>query len=179
MANDHNEVGIFASDHNMYYHGLLVLFGKDLFSNVVLTLQEAREHAKRCKDILYNQNLSMQSYLDVLFKKLNIHQGDLDILIKSGVLKESSNAIVVLRLVTEGSIDFIGPSKREGLHFTSTTSLRGRQEYHRWDGWRGRYSILSSFVGFNYCNYQRIIDNCGFDSLRVRGLEGLSCWRGC
>lgn len=115
MANDQNEVGISASDHNMYYHGLFVLLGKDLLSNVVLTLQEAREHAKRCKEILYNQKLSMQSYLDVLFKKLNIHQGDLDILIKSGVLKESSNAIVVLRLVTEGSIDYMAQVKEKAF----------------------------------------------------------------
>ena len=115
MANDQNEVGIFASDHNMYYHGLFMLLGKDLLSNIVFTLQEAREHGKRCKDILYNQKLSMQSYLDVLFKKLNIHQGDLDILIKSGVLKESSNAIVVLRLVTEGSIDYMAQVKEKAF----------------------------------------------------------------
>ena len=73
MTNDQNEVGISALDHNMYHHGLFMLLGKDLLSNVVLTLQEAREHAKRCKEILYNQKLSMQSYLDVLFKKINIH----------------------------------------------------------------------------------------------------------
>ena len=72
MANEQNEVGIFALDHNMNYHGLFVLLGKDLLSNVVLTLQEAREHAKRCKEILYNQKLSMQSYLDVLLKKNSI-----------------------------------------------------------------------------------------------------------
>ena len=90
-----------------------MLLGKDLLSNVVLTLQEAREHAKRCKEILYNQKLSMQRYLDVLFKKLNIHQGDLDILIKSGVLKESSNAIMVLRLVIEGSIDYMSQVKEK------------------------------------------------------------------
>ena len=59
MANDQNEVEIFASDHNMYYHGLFVLLGKDILSNVVLTMQEAREHAKRCKEILYNHKLSM------------------------------------------------------------------------------------------------------------------------
>ena len=115
MENDQNEVGISASDYNMYYHGLFMLLGKDLLSNVVLILQEAREHAKRCKEILYNQKLSMQSYLDVLFKKLNIHQGDLDILIKSGVLKESSNAIVVLRLVTEGSIDYMAQVKEKAF----------------------------------------------------------------
>ena len=115
MANDQNEVGISASDYNMYYHGLFMLLGKDLLSNVVLTLQEAREHAKRCKEIVYNQKFSMQSYLDVLFKKLNIHQDDLDILIKSGVLKESSNAIVVLRLVSEGSIDYMAQVKEKAF----------------------------------------------------------------
>ena len=57
----------------------------------------------------------MQSYLDVLLKNLNIHQGDLDILIKSGVLKESSNAIVVLRLVTEGSIDYMAQVKEKAF----------------------------------------------------------------
>ena len=64
---------------------------------------------------MYNQKLSMQSYLDVLFKKFNIHQGDLDILIKSGVLKESSNTIVVLRLVIEGSIDYMAQVKEKAF----------------------------------------------------------------
>ena len=48
-----------------------------------------------------------------VLQKLNIHQGDLDILIKSGVLKESSNAIVVLRLVTEGRLDYMAQVKEK------------------------------------------------------------------
>ena len=50
-----------------------------------------------------------------LKKKLNIHQGDLDIFIKSGVLKESSNAIMVLRLVTEVSIDYMAQLKEKAF----------------------------------------------------------------
>jgi len=44
-----------------------------------------------------NGKLLMQSDLDVVVNKLNLHQCDLEILIKSGVLRESSHAIVVSR----------------------------------------------------------------------------------
>lgn len=68
---------------------------KELLPKVVSTLKEARDHAKKCRELSYSGKLLMQSDLDVVVNKLNLHQRDLEILIKSGVLRESSKAIVV------------------------------------------------------------------------------------
>lgn len=70
---------------------------KELLPKVVSTLKEARDHAKKCRELSYSGKLLMQSDLDVVVNKLNLHQRDLEILIKSGVLRESSKAIVVSR----------------------------------------------------------------------------------
>lgn len=68
---------------------------KELLPKVVSTLREARDHAKKCRELSYSGKLLMQSDLDVVVNKLNLHQRDLEILIKSGVLRESNKAIVV------------------------------------------------------------------------------------
>eukprot|EP01018_Ginkgo_biloba_P037605 Gb_11306 [translate_table: standard] len=67
---------------------------KELLPNVYSTLQQARELAKQCTDLSYNGKLLMQSDLDVVATKLSLHLHDLDLLIKSGVLRQS-NAIVL------------------------------------------------------------------------------------
>ena len=62
MANDQNEVGISASDHNMCYNGLFMLLGKDILSNVVLTLQEEREHDYVCGLFLEGPYINFNGY---------------------------------------------------------------------------------------------------------------------
>jgi hypothetical protein len=76
-----------------HYYGAFVLFWaknsllKELLSNIVSTLQVARELAKCCRVLSYSWKLMKQSDLDVLVIKLNFHKRDLQILIKSGLLK--------------------------------------------------------------------------------------------
>lgn len=70
---------------------------KELLPKIVSTLKEARDHAKKCRELSYSGKLLMQSDLDVVVNKLNLHQRDLEVLVKSGVLRESSSAIVVSR----------------------------------------------------------------------------------
>ena len=74
-------------------------------SNGVLKLKEAREHTKRYREISYNRKLLMWSELDVLINKLYSHHQDLDILIKSGVLREFRNSIMVSTLGNKSNVD--------------------------------------------------------------------------
>eukprot|EP01018_Ginkgo_biloba_P011682 Gb_26283 [translate_table: standard] len=75
-------------------HWVENLLMKELLPNIVSTLQQTRELAKSCTELSYSGKLLMQSDLDVVVNKLNLHLRDLDLLLKSGVLRES-NAIVV------------------------------------------------------------------------------------
>ncbi|KAH9313705.1 hypothetical protein KI387_022332 [Taxus chinensis] len=66
----------------------------DLLPGVHATLLQTRELTRRCTDGSYNGKLLMQSDLDVVATKIKLHVHDLDLLIKTGVLKQS-NAIVL------------------------------------------------------------------------------------
>lgn len=67
---------------------------KELLPDVRSSLEQARDLAKQCSEMSYSGKLLMQSDLDVVAAKLNLHLHDLDLLIKSGVLRYS-NAIVL------------------------------------------------------------------------------------
>ncbi|GLJ13072.1 hypothetical protein SUGI_0204630 [Cryptomeria japonica] len=68
----------------------------DLLPGVHATLLQTRELTQRCSDGSFGGKLLMQSDLDVVAAKLNLHVHDLELLIKTGVLNKS-NAIVLAR----------------------------------------------------------------------------------
>lgn len=67
---------------------------KELLPDMRSSLKQARDLAKQCGEMSYSRKLLMQSDLDVVAAKLNLHLHDLDLLTKSGVLRYS-NAIVL------------------------------------------------------------------------------------
>uniref|UniRef100_A0A0C9RKX7 TSA: Wollemia nobilis Ref_Wollemi_Transcript_13044_2567 transcribed RNA sequence n=1 Tax=Wollemia nobilis TaxID=56998 RepID=A0A0C9RKX7_9CONI len=65
---------------------------RDLLPDVVSTLREIGGLAKSCTELSYSGKLLMQSDLDVVVSRLNLHLRDLDLLLKSGVLQCSGGS---------------------------------------------------------------------------------------
>lgn len=62
------------------------LMMKELLPRVVSSLEEIRDLARSCTALNFSGKLLMQSDLDVLVSKLNLHLRDSDLLLRSGVL---------------------------------------------------------------------------------------------
>ncbi|ERM95497.1 vacuolar protein 8 [Amborella trichopoda] len=74
----------------------------DLLHKILSTLNQVSDYVKSCSEMAYSGKLLMQSDLDMVAAALSEHLRDLDVLLRSGVLRQSS-AIVLSMPVAEAA----------------------------------------------------------------------------
>ncbi|KAJ7562169.1 hypothetical protein O6H91_03G057400 [Diphasiastrum complanatum] len=62
----------------------------ELLESIVASLEETRELAKECTELTYRGKLQTQSKLDALVTRFDLHLRDCQLVIKSGVLQDST-----------------------------------------------------------------------------------------